>query len=183
MPANYPAAFDVPPNPTLNTSMAASGYEHDLAHVNLNDMTKAMQLRVGLNGSVDPTSVTNQLNGATVNITTLQGSVSTLNSQLGITNSNLTTVTNQVSANASNITNLTVTKLNLAGGSMTGQLVVQYRPVAISANSYTTAQILLSNTSSADNPPQLGFQATGTLGMTLYLKCLRVKRDYQSRRE
>src|ERR1700756_3004519 len=101
MPASFPAAFDVPPNPTLNTSMAASGYEHDLAHVNLNDMTKAVQLRVGINGSADPTSLTNQVNTAMANITVLQGSVSTLNSQLGITNANLTSVSNQVSINAS----------------------------------------------------------------------------------
>jgi microcystin-dependent protein len=169
MPANFPAAFDVPPNPTLNTSMAASGYEHDLAHVNLNDMTKAVQLRVGINGSADPTSLTNQVNTATANITVLQGSVSTLNSQLGITNSNLTAVTNNVAANTTSITNLTATKLNLAGGTMTGQLVVQYRPPAVSANSYSTAQLLLSNTGSADNPPQLGFQAAGALGLSLYL--------------
>lgn len=169
MPANFPAAFDVPPNPTLNTSMAASGFEHDLAHVNLNDMMKAVQLRVGITNSPDTTSVTNQLNTAMVNITSLQGSVSTLNSQLGITNSNLTGLTNTVNANTSNIATLTATKLNLAGGTMTGQLSITYHPPAISANSYSTSQLLLSNVGSTDNPPQLGFQSVGNLGMALYL--------------
>jgi microcystin-dependent protein len=169
MPASFPAAFDVPANPNLNTSMAGSGFEHDLQHVNINDMMKAVQLRIGITGSPDTNSVTNQVNTGAANITVLQGSVSTLNSQLGITNSNLTTVTNTVAGNSASITNLTATKLNLAGGAMTGQLTVQYRPPAVSAGSYTTAQLLLSNVGSADNPPQLGFQAAGTLGMSLYL--------------
>jgi microcystin-dependent protein len=169
MPASFPVAFDVPANPNLNTSMAGSGFEHDLQHVNINDMMKAVQLRIGINGSPDTSSLTYQVNTGGANITVLQGSVSTLNSQLGITNSNLTTVTNTVSANSTAITNLTATKLNLAGGTMTGQLVVQYRPPAVSAGSYTTAQLLLTNTGSADNPPQLGFQASGVLGMSLYL--------------
>lgn len=169
MPATFPAAFDVPANPNLNTSMAASGFEHDLQHVNINDMMKAVQLRVGINNSPDNTSVTNQLNTAIANITVLQGSVSTLSSQLGITNSNLTAVTNNVASNTASIATLTATKLNLAGGTMTGQLVVQYRPPAVSANSYTTSQLFLSNTGSTDNPPQLGFQATGALGLSLYL--------------
>jgi microcystin-dependent protein len=169
MPASFPIAFDVPLNPTLNTSMAASGYEHDLAHVNLNDIMKAVEVRVGLNASPDPTSLTNQVNGNIGSITILQGSVSTLTSQLGITNSNLTALTNTVNTNAANITNLTASKLNLAGGTMTGQLIVQYRPPAVSVNSYVTSQLFLSNLGSADNPPQLGFQATGLLGLSLYL--------------
>jgi len=169
MPATFPAAFDVPPNPTLNTSMAASGFEHDLAHVNLNDMMKAVQLRVGLTNSPDTTSVTNQLNTAMGNITTLQGNVSTLNSQLGITNANLTSVTNTVSGHTTSINNLIATKLNLAGGTMTGQLAVSYNAPAISANAYVTSHVLISNTASTDNAPQLGFQASGALGMTLYL--------------
>ena len=169
MPANFPASFDVPPNPSLNTSMAASGFEHDLAHVNLNDMMKAVQVRVGINKSSDITSLTNQVDTNIVAITSLRGSVDTLTSQLGITNSNLTALTSTVNANTSSISNLTATKLNLAGGSMTGQLMVQYRPPAISASSYYTSQLCLSNTSSADNPPQLGFQAAGYLGMSLYL--------------
>jgi microcystin-dependent protein len=169
MPAVFPAAFDVPSNPNLNTSMAGSGFEHDLQHVNINDMMKAVQVRIGITGSPDTTSVTNQVNTAMANITVLQGSVSTLSSQLGITNANLTSLTTTVSGNSTSIANLTATKLNLAGGSMTGQLIVQYRPPAVSLSSYTTSQLLLSNTGSADNPPQLGFQATGLLGLSLYL--------------
>jgi microcystin-dependent protein len=169
MPAVFPAAFDVPSNPNLNTSMAGSGFEHDLQHVNINDMMKAVQLRIGLTNSPDPTSVTNQVNTAGANITVLQGSVSTLNSQLGITNSNVTAVTNTVAGHTTSIANLTSTKLNLAGGTMTGQLFIAYKPPAISAGAYSTSQLLLSNTGSADNPPQLGFQAAGVLGMSLYL--------------
>jgi microcystin-dependent protein len=52
---------------------------------------------------------------------------------------------------------------------MSGQLYIAYKPPAISASSYATSQLLLSNTGSADNPPQLGFQASGLLGMSLYL--------------
>ena len=149
--------------------MAGSGFEHDLQHVNINDMMKAVQLRIGITGSPDGTSLTNQVNTGAANITALQGSVSTLNSQLGITNANLTTVTNTVAGHTSSIASLTSTKLNLSGGTMTGQLTVQYRPPAVSAGSYTTAQLLLTNIGSADNPPQLGFQAAGLLGMSLYL--------------
>jgi microcystin-dependent protein len=169
MPASFPAAFDVPSNPNLNTSMAGSGFEHDLQHVNINDMMKAVQLRIGITGSPDPTSVTNQVNTGAANITVLQGSVSTLNSQLGITNANLTALTNTVSGLTTSVNNLIASKLNLSGGSMTGQLAVSYNPPAISAGAYTTAQLLLTNTKSTDNPPQLGFQASGTLGLTLYL--------------
>jgi microcystin-dependent protein len=169
MPTSFPAAFDVPANPTLNTSMAGSGFEHDLQHVNSNDAMKAVQLRLGITGSPDPTSVTNQVNTGAANITVLQGSVSTLNSQLGITNANLTALTNTVAGHTSSISNLTATKLNLSGGSMTGQLTVSYVPSAISASAYVTAQLLLTNTKSTDNPPQLGFQAAGLLGMALYL--------------
>jgi microcystin-dependent protein len=169
MPTLFPGAFDVPSNPTLNTSQAASGFEHDLQHVNSNDAMKAVQLRIGLNGSPDGTSLTNQVNTAGANIIVLQGSVSTLNSQLGITNSNLTALTNTVAGHTTSIANLIATKLNLSGGSMTGQLAVSYNPPAISAGSYTTSQLLLTNTKSTDNPPQLGFQASGTLGMALYL--------------
>jgi hypothetical protein len=52
---------------------------------------------------------------------------------------------------------------------MTGQLGIYYNPPAISAGSYVTAQLLLSNTTTTDNPPQIGFQAAGKLGLTLYL--------------
>src|SRR4029077_21268599 len=103
------------------------------------------------------------------NITVLQGSVSTLNSQLGITNSNLTALTNTVSGLTTSVNNLTANKLNLSGGKMTGQLFVQYNAPAISASSYVTAHVFISNTATPDNPPQLGFQAAGTLGLTLYL--------------
>jgi microcystin-dependent protein len=168
MPTLYPTGLDAPSNPTQTTSMAAPGFEHDLQHVNNNDAMRAVQSYVGTANSPVPTSITYISNNNAANIVTLQGTVSTLNQQLTITNANTTANTNAVAANTTSINNLIATKLNLSGGTLTGQLAVSYKPPAVSASLYLSAQILISNTGSGDAPPSLSWQAVGVFGIAIY---------------
>jgi microcystin-dependent protein len=168
MPTLYPAGLDAPANPTQTTSMAAPGFEHDLNHVNINDAMRAVQSYLGTTNSPLSTTITYISNNNAANITVLQGSVSTLNQQLTITNANVTANSNTLSSHTTSINSLIATKLNLAGGTLTGQLLVQYKPTAVSASLYLSAQVLVSNTLSSDNPPSIAWQATGALGIAIY---------------
>lgn len=168
MPTLYPTGLDAPANPTQTTSMAAPGFEHDLQHVNTNDAMRAVQSYVGTVGSPVTTSLTYIANNNALNITSLQGAVSTLNSQLTITNANITANTNTIAGHTTSINNLVATKLNLSGGTLTGQLGVTYKPAAVSASLYLSAQLLVSNTGSGDAPPSIGFQAVNAIGIAIY---------------
>jgi microcystin-dependent protein len=169
MPTKFPDAFDVFTDPTANTSMDASGYEHDLEHVDINDAVTAIEMRIGTTGSTDPNSLTFQVNDSLSRIDVLEGQVSTINSQITIISNDLVDLGNLVQSQGDNITNIINTKLSLSGGWMGGQLVVGYNAPPITATSYVTSQILITNTGAADNPPQLGFQAAGKLGFALFV--------------
>jgi microcystin-dependent protein len=168
MPTLYPTGLDAPSNPTQTTSMAAPGFEHDLQHVNINDAMRAIQSYLGTLNSPVPTSITYISNNNSSNITVLQGSVSTLNQQLTITNANVTSNTNTLASHTASISNLIATKLNLAGGTLSGQVAVTYKPPAVSASLYLSAQVLVSNTGSGDSPPSIGWQAVGAIGIAIY---------------
>jgi len=149
--------------------MSAPGFEHDLQHTNINDMMRAVQATIGTTNSPVTSSLTFQINAATGTISILQNNVSTISSQILILNSNTTANTNSIATNSANISTLTVSKLNLNGGTLTGQVTSAYKPPVISPSVFSSSQILLSNTTSTDNPPSLGFQFVGSLGMALYL--------------
>ena len=149
--------------------MAASGYEHDLSHINVNDALAAIQIKIGTNGSPVPTSLDYLVTQQGANISTLQSSVASLSAQLTIANTSIATNSTAAAANLASVISLTATKLNLSGGRMTGQLSAVYAPPAVSSVLYASSQILISNTGVSDNPPSLGFQAAGILGMALYL--------------
>jgi microcystin-dependent protein len=168
MPTLYPTGLDAPANPTQTTSMAAPGFEHDLQHVNINDAMRAIQSYLGTTNSPVPASITYVSNNNSANITVLQGSVSTLNQQLTITNANVTANTNTLSSHTASISNLIATKLNLAGGTLSGAVTVSYKPPAVSASLYLSAQVLVSNTGSGDSPPSIGWAAVGALGIAIY---------------
>jgi hypothetical protein len=59
---NFPATLDTFLNPTSATTMDAAGYEHDLQHDNLNDAVAALQVKVGITGSLDSTSLDYKVN-------------------------------------------------------------------------------------------------------------------------
>ena len=169
MPSNFPKSLDIFPQVTLNTSMAASGYEHDLLHLNLSDAITAIETALGTTGSPISTTLTDITTLAANNIISLQNSVVILTSQSTINTSAIASNSALATANTNGINNLTITKLSLSGGTMTGELNITYKPAAVSSSLYASAQLLVSNTSSTDNPPSLGFQNAGVLGIALYL--------------
>ena len=54
---NFPASLDTFLNPSAATTMDAAGFQHDVQHSNLNDAVAALQAKVGITGSADPTSL------------------------------------------------------------------------------------------------------------------------------
>jgi hypothetical protein len=129
---------------------------------------RAVQSYLGTTNSPVPATITYISNNNSSNITVLQGQVSTLNSQLTITNANVTANTNTLSSHTASINNLIATKLNLAGGLLSGQFTVSYKPPAVSASLYLSAQVLISNTGSGDSPPSIGWAAVGAIGIAIY---------------
>jgi len=54
---NFPATIDSFQNPGAATTMDAAGFEHDAQHANANDALSALQAKVGVNSSTDPSSL------------------------------------------------------------------------------------------------------------------------------
>ena len=54
---NFPTTLDGFQNPGASTTMDAAGFEHDAQHANVNDAIAALQAKVGINGSGDPSSL------------------------------------------------------------------------------------------------------------------------------
>lgn len=55
---NYPTTLDSFQDPTPTTQMDAAGFEHDVAHSNLNDAVEALQAYLGVQNSTSQTSIT-----------------------------------------------------------------------------------------------------------------------------
>lgn len=53
----FPAGKDAFLNPSPLDALNRPGYEHDLQHANVNDAVRALEDKVGINGSTDPTSL------------------------------------------------------------------------------------------------------------------------------
>lgn len=148
--------------------MSDSGHLHDLAHSNANDSISAVEAVIGVAGSTVTTSLTYQTNTNTASISNLSTSLASTNSQVAVTNSNLLSLTTTVNSLSSSVTALTANKLSLSGGTMTGSLKVAYNPVAVSASLYTNASLVASSITGG-NPPSIGLNLPGTIGMALYL--------------
>lgn len=54
---NFPTSTDSFPDPGQNTRMDATGFEHDLLHQLVNDALEAIMTKLGIDGSVDTSSI------------------------------------------------------------------------------------------------------------------------------
>jgi hypothetical protein len=54
----FPTSLDSFSNPSAGTPMNDTAHKHDEQHANLNDAVLALQVKVGINGSSDPNSLT-----------------------------------------------------------------------------------------------------------------------------
>ncbi len=54
---SFPGALDTFQNPSASTSEDAAGFEHDVQHANINDAVRALQTKVGIDGSADQNSL------------------------------------------------------------------------------------------------------------------------------
>lgn len=61
MPTQFPIALDDFLNPTSASTLGTPGLKHSEQHANTNDAIEAIQLRVGVVGSADTSSLTKQV--------------------------------------------------------------------------------------------------------------------------